>query len=63
MTALVRRVRGRPFQPGNPGRPRGARNKTTEIVEQLAAGQAEQLTAKILELEQIPVEFTYNLRA
>jgi hypothetical protein len=44
--------RGRPFPPGNPGRPRGAKNKTTEIVERLAEGQAEKLIEKVLELAQ-----------
>src|SRR5262245_59753630 len=52
MTALVRKVRGRPFKPGNPGRPPGSRNKTTQIAEQLAEGQAEQLVQKVLELAQ-----------
>jgi hypothetical protein len=45
-----RKVRGRPFGPGNPGRPRGSKNKTTLVVEQLAAGQAEQLIEKTVEL-------------
>ena len=45
-----RKPRGRPFQPGNPGRPRGSKNKTTQFVEQLAEGQAEQLTQKALQL-------------
>lgn len=30
--------RGRPFAPGNPGRPRGATNKTTRLLAELAAG-------------------------
>jgi hypothetical protein len=46
----LNRVRGRPFQAGNPGRPRGSRNKTTRIIQQLAERQAEQLTQKALEL-------------
>jgi hypothetical protein len=50
MTTLVRKVRGRPFQPGNPGRPPGSRNKTTQLVEQLAEGQAEHLVQKVLKL-------------
>ena len=41
--------RGRPFQPGNPGRPRGARNKVTQWLESLAQDQAEQLVQKVLE--------------
>jgi hypothetical protein len=42
--------RGRPFKPGNPGRPPGSKNKITQIVEQLAEGQAEQLIQKAVEL-------------
>jgi Family of unknown function (DUF5681) len=45
----MRKPRGRPFQPGNPGRPRGSKNRTTQMLEQLAEGQAEQLFQKILE--------------
>jgi hypothetical protein len=44
--------RGRPFQPGNPGRPRGSKNKTTQIVERLAEQQAEKLIEKVAELAQ-----------
>jgi hypothetical protein len=44
--------RGRPFQPGNSGRPRGARNKTTLFAEQLLEGEAEQLIHKVIELAQ-----------
>jgi hypothetical protein len=46
------KVRGRPFKPGNPCRPAGSKNKTTQMAEQLAAGQAEQLVQKALELAQ-----------
>jgi hypothetical protein len=49
MTRVVRKVRGRPFQPGNPGRPPGSRNKVTQTLEQLAEAQAEQLFQKVLE--------------
>jgi len=35
---------GRGFKPGNPGRPKGARHKTTMAVEALLQGQAEELT-------------------
>jgi hypothetical protein len=48
MSMPVRKVRGRPFKPGNPGRPPGSKNKVTEILEQLAEGQAEQLFQKVL---------------
>jgi hypothetical protein len=50
MTPPIRKPRGRPFQPGNPGRPRASKNKTTQFVEQLAEGQAEQLIQKALQL-------------
>jgi hypothetical protein len=49
MTMPVRKARGRPFKPGNPGRPPGSKNKVTQIVEQLAEGQAEQVMQKVLE--------------
>lgn len=37
-------TRGKPFEPGNPGRPRGARHKTTLAIEALLDGQYEALT-------------------
>lgn len=43
-------TRGRPFAPGNPGRPRGARNKTTQAIEHLQEGDAELLTRKAIGL-------------
>jgi hypothetical protein len=43
------RVRGRPFKPGNPGRPLGSKNKTTQMLEMLAEGEAEQVIQKVLE--------------
>ena len=42
--------RGRPFAPGNPGRPPGSKNKTTRMLEQLIEGQAEQCVEKLKEL-------------
>jgi len=42
--------RGRPFSRGNPGRPRGSRNRTTQILDQLAEESAEQVLRKVLEL-------------
>jgi hypothetical protein len=45
----MRKPRGRPFQSGNPGRPPGSKNKTTQVLEQLAEGQAEQLLRKVIE--------------
>jgi hypothetical protein len=50
MTAPMRKPRGRPFQPGNPGRPLGSKNRVTQILEQLAEGQAEQIFQKVSEL-------------
>jgi hypothetical protein len=50
--SLAKKSRGRPFQTGNPGRPPGSKNKTTQLLEQLAEGQAEQLVQKALELAQ-----------
>ncbi len=45
--------RGKPFEPGksgNPnGRPKGARNETTRIVEALMDGEAEELTRAAIE--------------
>jgi hypothetical protein len=53
MTTVKRvplRPRRRPFEPGNPGRPSGARNKATQAIGQLAEGQAETLGEKVIEL-------------
>jgi hypothetical protein len=44
------RVRGRPFQKGNPGRPLGSMNQTTKMVEALVDGEAPKLTRKLLDL-------------
>ena len=41
---------GRRFEPGNPGRPKGARNKTTLAIEALLDGEGEALTRKAIEL-------------
>jgi hypothetical protein len=43
-------VRGRPFKPGNPGRPPGSKNKTTKMLEELLEGEAEDLTRKLIDL-------------
>lgn len=43
-------TRGRPFEPGNPGRPPGARNKATRAIEALLEGEAENLGRKAVEL-------------
>jgi hypothetical protein len=52
MSVPVRKPRGRPFQPGNPGRPLGSKNRVTQTLEQLAEGQAEQIFQKVRELAQ-----------
>jgi hypothetical protein len=44
------KTRGRPFQPGNPGKPKGARHKVTLAVEALLDGDATQLTRKAIDL-------------
>jgi hypothetical protein len=49
-STLNQQVRGRPFAAGNPGRPRGARNKSTLAVEQMLNGEAEALTRKAIEM-------------
>src|SRR3954469_8249755 len=49
-SARRNRVRGRPFKLGNPGRPPGSKNKVSQLIEQLAEGEAEQLIKKVLEL-------------
>jgi hypothetical protein len=41
--------RGRPFSPGNSGRPRGSRHKVSLAVEALLEGEAEGLTRKAIE--------------
>lgn len=42
-------TRGKPFANGNPGRPKGARNKTTVAVESLLEGEAEALTRRAVQ--------------
>jgi hypothetical protein len=44
------KTRGKPFQAGNPGRPKGARNATTLALESLLDGQAQALTKKAIDL-------------
>jgi hypothetical protein len=43
-------TRGKPFAPGNPGRPRGARHKTTLAIEALLEGEADALTRKAIDM-------------
>jgi hypothetical protein len=49
-TETPKKIRGRPFQPGNPGRPLGSKNRTTRLLEELMAGEAEKVTRKFIEL-------------
>lgn len=44
------KTRGKPFEPGNSGRPKGARNRTTLLVEQMIEGEAEALTETAIRL-------------
>jgi hypothetical protein len=45
-----KKPRGRPFEPGNPGRPPGSKNRTTRLIEELLEGQAESLGRKFIDL-------------
>jgi len=47
---MAEKIRGRPFQRGNAGRPRGAKNRTTRLLEELVAGEGEKLLQKVVEL-------------
>ena len=44
MPRINAKPRGRPFAPGNPGKPRGARHRVTRAVEELMEGEHERLT-------------------
>lgn len=44
------KTRGRPFEAGNPGKPKGARNRATRAAEALLDGESEELTRKAIEL-------------
>ena len=48
--ASAAKPRGRPSEKGNPGRPPGSRNRTTRALEQMLEGQAEAITAKVVEM-------------
>lgn len=43
------KTRGKPFEPGNPGRPPGARHKVTRAIEALLEGEHDALTRKAIE--------------
>src|SRR5689334_13164676 len=52
-SSTARKPRGRPFEPGNTigkGRPKGSLNKSTLLVRELLAENAEEITQKVLEL-------------
>jgi hypothetical protein len=46
----AKNTRGKPFQPGNSGKPKGTRNKTTLALEALLDGEAEAITRKAVEM-------------
>jgi hypothetical protein len=46
------KARGRPFQPGNPGRPAGSKNKVTHLIEQLADEEAERKSVSNCSIKQ-----------
>ena len=41
-------TRGRPFQPGNPGRPKGARHRSTVLAEKLMGDDVESVVAAVV---------------
>jgi hypothetical protein len=43
------KTRGRPFEAGNPGKPRGARHRVTVLAEKLMADDAEGVVRKVIE--------------
>src|SRR5262245_31791796 len=47
--STLRRPRGRPFQAGNAGKPVGSKNRTTQLLERLAEGEAEQILQTLVE--------------
>ena len=42
-------TRGKPFEPGNPGKPKGARHKTTLLAEKLMQTDAEAIVKAVLD--------------
>jgi hypothetical protein len=42
-------TRGKPFEPGNPGKPKGARSRVTRAMEELLEGQHVALTQEALD--------------
>ena len=50
MRKNAKNTRGKPFEQGNPGRPKGSRNRATLALEVLLDGEAEALTRKAVEM-------------
>ena len=46
----ARKTRGRPFEPGNAGRPKGARHRATIAAEVMLDGEGEKLTRKAIDM-------------
>ena len=46
-------TRGKPFERGNPGKPKGARHRVTVAAETLLEGEAEAITRKAIELAKL----------
>ena len=45
----AQQTRGRPFAPGNPGRPKGARHKTTVLAEKLMSEDAQGVVKAVID--------------
>ena len=48
VTTRKGRPRGKPFEPGNPGRPKGARHKKTVILEKMMADDSEGIISAMI---------------
>lgn len=44
------RVRGKPFTAGNPGRPKGARNRATVAAQEMMSGELEGVVRKLIDM-------------
>ena len=53
---ITRRKRGGVFPPGNPGRPRGARHKTTLLAQRLMQCEAQAIVSVVVEAAKDTVE-------
>lgn len=45
---IATNTRGKPFQPGNPGKPKGARNRATKALETLLGNSAEDVAMAVI---------------